>query len=135
MKQWWKNETIQAFQERTQCIIEQYSNVKLEQIGVNVCIVILIQEYYFYFVCFQQKAIVIVDHCCFYTRFSKRKIGLLDWGMSAGRPVLFTVNNYFCMQLLHFSRGFDQTFTNALSSSFVIRCFVIKHFWWNYGPL
>jgi predicted metalloendopeptidase len=36
MKQWWKNETIQAFQDRTQCIIEQYSNVKLEQIGVNV---------------------------------------------------------------------------------------------------
>ncbi|XP_053378896.1 neprilysin-1-like [Mercenaria mercenaria] len=36
MKQWWKNETIQAFQKRTQCIIEQYSNVQLEQIGVNI---------------------------------------------------------------------------------------------------
>ena len=74
MKQWWKNETIQAFQERTQCIIEQYSNVKLEQIGVNVRIVILIHEYYFYLVSFQQKAIVILDHWFFLPGFPKEKL-------------------------------------------------------------
>jgi hypothetical protein len=27
------------------------------------------------------------------------------------------VNNFFCAQLLHFSTDFDQTFTEALSSS------------------
>ncbi|XP_052270674.1 neprilysin-1-like isoform X2 [Dreissena polymorpha] len=36
MKQWWKNETIEAFHQRNQCIIDQYSNVKLKQIGKNV---------------------------------------------------------------------------------------------------
>ncbi|XP_052821500.1 neprilysin-1-like [Mya arenaria] len=36
MKQWWKNETIEAFHRRNQCIINQYSNVQLEQIGKNI---------------------------------------------------------------------------------------------------
>jgi len=38
MKQWWKNETIEAFQKRIECIIQQYSDVKLEQIDKNVSI-------------------------------------------------------------------------------------------------
>ncbi|KAL4221616.1 Membrane metallo-endopeptidase-like 1 [Mactra antiquata] len=36
MKQWWKNGTIQAFQKRIECIINQYFNVKLEQIDTNI---------------------------------------------------------------------------------------------------
>lgn len=36
MKQWWKNETINAFRTRAQCIVDQYSGYKLEQIGLNV---------------------------------------------------------------------------------------------------
>ncbi|KAL5013753.1 hypothetical protein ScPMuIL_008023 [Solemya velum] len=34
MKQWWKNVTIEAFQERAQCIVDQYSKYKLDQIGL-----------------------------------------------------------------------------------------------------
>jgi len=37
MVQWWKNATIEAFHRRNTCIINQYSNVTLEQIGKNVC--------------------------------------------------------------------------------------------------
>lgn len=36
MKQWWKNETINAFRTRAQCIVDQYSGYKLEQIGLNI---------------------------------------------------------------------------------------------------
>jgi len=36
MKQWWKNETINAFRTRAQCIVDQYSGYRLEQIGLNV---------------------------------------------------------------------------------------------------
>ncbi|XP_063410745.1 neprilysin-1-like [Mytilus trossulus] len=36
MKQWWKNETIEAFRHRAQCIIDQYSGYKLEQIDKNI---------------------------------------------------------------------------------------------------
>lgn len=36
LKQWWKNETIDAFRQRAQCMIDQYSSYKLEQIGLNV---------------------------------------------------------------------------------------------------
>lgn len=36
MMQWWKNETIEAFRNRAQCIIDQYSGYKLKQIGLNI---------------------------------------------------------------------------------------------------
>lgn len=36
LKQWWKNETIDAFRQRAQCMIDQYSSYKLEQIGLNI---------------------------------------------------------------------------------------------------
>ena len=36
LKQWWKNETIERFRKQTECIIKQYSDVQLEQIGKNV---------------------------------------------------------------------------------------------------
>ena len=36
LKQWWKNKTIEAFRQRAQCMIDQYSSYKLEQIGLNV---------------------------------------------------------------------------------------------------
>lgn len=36
LKQWWKNDTIEAFRSRAQCMIDQYSNYKLEQIGLNI---------------------------------------------------------------------------------------------------
>ena len=36
LKQWWKNETIERFRKQTECIIQQYSDVQLEQIGKNV---------------------------------------------------------------------------------------------------
>lgn len=42
MKQWWKNVTIEAFQERAQCIVDQYSKYKLDQIGLFVSTVPLI---------------------------------------------------------------------------------------------
>jgi predicted metalloendopeptidase len=34
--QWWNNATIQAFRERAQCIIDQYSSYKLEDIELYV---------------------------------------------------------------------------------------------------
>lgn len=36
LKQWWKNETIDAFRQRAQCMIDQYSSYQLEQIGLNI---------------------------------------------------------------------------------------------------
>ncbi|KAL7629980.1 UNVERIFIED_CONTAM: hypothetical protein RMT77_019900 [Armadillidium vulgare] len=33
LKQWWNNRTIKAFRERAQCIIDQYSSYKVEQVG------------------------------------------------------------------------------------------------------
>ncbi|XP_064610281.1 neprilysin-1-like [Liolophura sinensis] len=36
LKQWWKNETIAAFQERAQCMIDQYSSYVLDQIDMNI---------------------------------------------------------------------------------------------------
>ncbi|KAK7483108.1 hypothetical protein BaRGS_00025676 [Batillaria attramentaria] len=36
LKQWWDNHTIQAFHERAQCIIDQYSGFKLEQTGLYI---------------------------------------------------------------------------------------------------
>ncbi len=36
LKQWWNNATIQAFRQRTQCIIDQYSSYKLDDVGLNV---------------------------------------------------------------------------------------------------
>ncbi|XP_055711716.1 neprilysin-1 [Phlebotomus papatasi] len=34
MMQWWNNATIQAFRERAQCIIDQYSNYKIDEVGL-----------------------------------------------------------------------------------------------------
>ncbi|XP_078042097.1 neprilysin-1 isoform X2 [Augochlora pura] len=34
--QWWNNATIKAFRKRAECIVEQYSNYKLQDIGLNV---------------------------------------------------------------------------------------------------
>jgi predicted metalloendopeptidase len=33
---WWTNATIEAFTERTMCIIEQYSNYTVAQVGLQV---------------------------------------------------------------------------------------------------
>ena len=47
------------------------------------------------------------------------------------------VIKFLYAQLLHSSRDFDQTFTEALSSSaqaYIVSGLRFKHFWWN-GPL
>lgn len=36
MMQWWNNATIQAFRDRTQCIIDQYSKYKLNEVDLFV---------------------------------------------------------------------------------------------------
>lgn len=36
LKQWWKNETIDAFNEQAMCMVTQYSSYILEQIGLHV---------------------------------------------------------------------------------------------------
>uniref|UniRef100_W8BVC8 Membrane metallo-endopeptidase-like 1 n=1 Tax=Ceratitis capitata TaxID=7213 RepID=W8BVC8_CERCA len=36
MMQWWNNATIEAFRERTQCIIDQYSRYKIEEVDMYV---------------------------------------------------------------------------------------------------
>ncbi|XP_017492271.1 PREDICTED: neprilysin-2-like [Rhagoletis zephyria] len=36
MMQWWNNATIEAFRERTQCIIDQYSKYKIEEVDMYV---------------------------------------------------------------------------------------------------
>lgn len=35
MKEWWNNATILAFKKQTQCIIDQYSSYRIEEIGLN----------------------------------------------------------------------------------------------------
>ena len=34
MMQWWNNATIEAFRERTQCIIDQYSRYRIDEVGM-----------------------------------------------------------------------------------------------------
>lgn len=34
MMQWWNNATIRAFRERAQCIIDQYSRYKIDEVGM-----------------------------------------------------------------------------------------------------
>lgn len=34
LKQWWNNATISAFFDRAQCIIDQYSRYKLNEVGL-----------------------------------------------------------------------------------------------------
>lgn len=34
MKQWWNNATITAFRQRAQCIIDQYSRYKVNELGL-----------------------------------------------------------------------------------------------------
>ncbi|XP_015171080.1 PREDICTED: neprilysin-2-like [Polistes dominula] len=36
MMQWWNNATIKAFRERTQCIVDQYSGYKLEEVDLYI---------------------------------------------------------------------------------------------------
>jgi len=36
LRQWWNNDTIEAFRERAQCIIDQYSDYVLEPLGMHV---------------------------------------------------------------------------------------------------
>lgn len=36
MMQWWNNATIKAFRERTQCIIDQYSRYRIEEVGLYI---------------------------------------------------------------------------------------------------
>ncbi|KZS15003.1 Endothelin-converting enzyme 1 [Daphnia magna] len=36
LKQWWNNATVQAFRQRTQCIIDQYSNYILDDVGLYI---------------------------------------------------------------------------------------------------
>lgn len=35
MKEWWNNVTISCFKKQIQCIIDQYSSYKIEEIGMN----------------------------------------------------------------------------------------------------
>jgi hypothetical protein len=39
MRQWWNNETIKAFRDRAQCMIDQYSTYRLEPLGLYVSII------------------------------------------------------------------------------------------------
>ena len=39
---WWTNETSVAFEQRTQCIIDQYSNYTMAQVNVQVSFFILL---------------------------------------------------------------------------------------------
>lgn len=34
MKQWWNNATIKNFRERAQCIIDQYSKYRIDEVGL-----------------------------------------------------------------------------------------------------
>jgi len=34
MMQWWNNATIEAFRERTQCVIDQYSRYKINEVDM-----------------------------------------------------------------------------------------------------
>lgn len=34
LKQWWNNATISAFRDRAQCIIDQYSRYKVNELGL-----------------------------------------------------------------------------------------------------
>jgi hypothetical protein len=34
MKQWWNNATIRNFRERAQCIIDQYSRYRIDEVGL-----------------------------------------------------------------------------------------------------
>lgn len=34
--QWWNNATIRAFRERAQCIIDQYSRYKIDEVGLYI---------------------------------------------------------------------------------------------------
>ena len=36
LRQWWNNNTILAFRKRAQCVVDQYSNYKLEPFGLQV---------------------------------------------------------------------------------------------------
>lgn len=36
MMQWWNNNTIRTFRERTQCIIDQYSRYKIDEVGMYI---------------------------------------------------------------------------------------------------
>lgn len=36
MMQWWNNITIRAFRDRAQCIIDQYSRYKIDEVGLYV---------------------------------------------------------------------------------------------------
>ena len=36
LKQWWNNQTIAAFRSAAQCIVEQYSEYKLEEINLPI---------------------------------------------------------------------------------------------------
>ncbi len=36
LKQWWNNATVLAFRKRTQCIIDQYSQYKLDDVGLHI---------------------------------------------------------------------------------------------------
>jgi len=37
-KPWWTNITVEAFKNRTACIIEQYNNYTVTQVNENVCV-------------------------------------------------------------------------------------------------
>jgi len=41
---WWSNDTINQFNQRKQCIIDQYSNYTVTQIHKNVCLFIILFE-------------------------------------------------------------------------------------------
>lgn len=36
MMQWWNNATVRAFRERAQCIVDQYSRYKLQEVNLYI---------------------------------------------------------------------------------------------------
>ena len=41
-RMWWSEEAVQAFKDRSQCFVEQYSNYEMFGLSVSVCNVMLI---------------------------------------------------------------------------------------------
>lgn len=86
--QWWNNATIRAFRERTQCIIDQYSRYKIDEVGLYVNGRMTQGEniadngglkqsfrvrkrFFFMFKAFDKKLSYLETHICFLKKFLK----------------------------------------------------------------